>query len=369
MNLLRKSGRFARRFKFHNKSTIVVRQFLQPAIHNARNQTPKYLTPLRSFLPKLTGAGFLGLSLFGEPPLEILNGRAFNEFTIGDLLGWGGCSTVWTVTEKDGKRYALKAMPVDADEFEIRMREINTMKRFAGSENVLQFHEAWLEKMTPELEDTFVPMDSPVYQYASCYYMMFIKTELCETNLQDWMQRKSRRNSQIWTVFRQVTEGLKELHDKQIMHRDIKPANVFINHDRSTNRVCAKLGDLGLAKVGTPRQSFSLGGMGVEPTSLDCTSDVGTLAYMAPEQRMSHYDCKVDMYALGMLLWELNAKQEDLDQRHKALMHTRATGKVGKYTELKTPESVELIEKLVQHDPINRPSASELLSQMDSAEL
>ena len=33
----------------------------------------------------------------------------------------------------------------------------------------------------------------------------------------------------IWRVFIQVVQGLKSMHDLNIMHRDLKSANVFLN--------------------------------------------------------------------------------------------------------------------------------------------
>lgn len=99
------------------------------------------------------------------------------------------------------------------------------------------------------------------------------------------------------------------------------------------------------------------------------TSDVGTFAYMAPEQRLSRYNNKVDIYALGMLLWEMFELHDDREERHSALMRTRRTGKVGWWCRLKTPESTDLIEKLIQLNPAKRPTAIELLNSLDAAEL
>jgi NIMA (never in mitosis gene a)-related kinase len=41
-----------------------------------------------------------------------------------------------------------------------------------------------------------------------------------------------------------MTQGLKALHDKNILHRDLKCANVFLNRDGT-----AKMGDLNVSKV------------------------------------------------------------------------------------------------------------------------
>ena len=50
--------------------------------------------------------------------------------------------------------------------------------------------------------------------------------------------------NEIWSVFIQIIQGLKTLHDNKILHRDIKCANVFLGLDDSV-----KLGDLNVSKV------------------------------------------------------------------------------------------------------------------------
>lgn len=49
-------------------------------------------------------------------------------------------------------------------------------------------------------------------------------------------------NELRWKLFRQVLEGIRHIHDNNIIHRDIKPANIFIDQDGNV-----KLGDFGLA--------------------------------------------------------------------------------------------------------------------------
>lgn len=50
--------------------------------------------------------------------------------------------------------------------------------------------------------------------------------------------------SEVWSIFIQVTRGLKALHDMKIMHRDIKSANVFMFKNGMV-----KLGDLNVSKL------------------------------------------------------------------------------------------------------------------------
>ena len=52
------------------------------------------------------------------------------------------------------------------------------------------------------------------------------------------------KEEEIWRIFIQVVQGLRALHEAQILHRDLKSANVFLNRNGS-----AKLGDMNVSKV------------------------------------------------------------------------------------------------------------------------
>lgn len=59
-------------------------------------------------------------------------------------------------------------------------------------------------------------------------------------------QKKSTffKEKDIWNISAQMVQGLKALHDKNILHRDLKCANVFLNRDGTV-----KMGDLNVSKV------------------------------------------------------------------------------------------------------------------------
>lgn len=92
---------------------------------------------------------------------------------------------------------------------------------------------------------------------------------------------------QIRTCITQIAQAIHHLHDHGIVHRDLKPGNVFIEKD------IVKVGDYGLSKTI---------GAGVHR---DNTQRVGTTNYMAPELITGNYDKKVDIYALGIILFEM----------------------------------------------------------------
>lgn len=86
---------------------------------------------------------------------------------------------------------------------------------------------------------------------------------------------------------REIGKGLSFLHECGIVHRDLKPGNIFYENGY------VKIGDYGLTKAIS--------------TSHHCshTITVGTVHYMAPEIGAGRYDRSIDIYALGILLYEM----------------------------------------------------------------
>merc|ERR1712139_685564 len=135
-------------------------------------------------------------------------------------------------------------------------------------------------------------------------------------------------------------------------------------------KVEVKIGDLGLAKRQESRECRSSMTMFQNVScftenlfhSSPATSAVGTYAYMAPEQRRSQYNNKVDIYALGMILWELNETEKDRDERHFTLMRLRKTGSAD-LCNLKTEKAGPFIDWMMRHDPSSRPTAHQILKK------
>ncbi|HUG91382.1 MAG TPA: serine/threonine-protein kinase [Planctomycetaceae bacterium] len=87
--------------------------------------------------------------------------------------------------------------------------------------------------------------------------------------------------------FEPICQAVEHLHQAGIVHRDLKPGNIF--DDRGT----VKVGDYGLAKFITASKRSAQ------------TQSVGTLHYMAPEVGSGRYGREVDVYAIGVILYEM----------------------------------------------------------------
>jgi hypothetical protein len=87
--------------------------------------------------------------------------------------------------------------------------------------------------------------------------------------------------------FAALARGVGYLHHQGVVHRDLKPANIFVEHGQ------LKIGDYGLSR----RMSGSEGG--------DLSRGVGTPHYMAPEIKNGNYTASIDVYACGIILYEM----------------------------------------------------------------
>lgn len=138
---------------------------------------------------------------------------------------------------------------------------------------------------------------------------LYIQMQLCQKNsLKDWLSKHSylERKDQVVPIFEQIVGAVEYVHLKGLIHRDLKPSNIFFALDGQI-----KIGDFGLvtdmAEQTTPDNEQTL----LLPPlkhSLKHTQRVGTTLYMSPEQIAGlPYNYKVDIFSLGLILFELLA--------------------------------------------------------------
>ncbi|KAL5992921.1 Mitogen-activated protein kinase kinase kinase 1 [Asimina triloba] len=159
-------------------------------------------------------------------------------------------------------------------------------------------------------------------------------------------QRYHLRDSQVSAYTRQILNGLKYLHDRNVLHRDVKCANILVDASGSV-----KLADFGLAK---------------ETTKLNLLKSCkGSAYWMAPEvvDPRKSYGVAADIWSLGCTVLEMLTHQPP----YSHLEWTQALFQIGRGEPPPIPHTLskdahDFINKCLKVDPDDRPSASELLS-------
>lgn len=118
---------------------------------------------------------------------------------------------------------------------------------------------------------------------------LLIRMELLECLREERKKKGEYSEEEVIKIGKDICQGLSFCHQEGVIHRDIKPGNIFV-----TSGGEYKLGDFGIAKMVDEGQKAS--------------TKMGTRAYAAPEQFLSYkekYDKRVDIYSLGLTLYEL----------------------------------------------------------------
>ncbi len=135
----------------------------------------------------------------------------------------------------------------------------------------------------------------------------------------------------------QVCDAVHHAHQKGIIHRDLKPGNILVvDRDGSGASVVARpssLGSFGQVKIldfGVARATDA--DLQLTTQQTDVGQLVGTIPYMSPEQVVGNpaeLDLRSDIYALGVVLYELLAERLPYDIRHKPIAEAaRVIGEV-----------------------------------------
>jgi len=217
----------------------------------------------------------IGNSGFGLNPGQIINSR----YKIKENIGSGGFGIVFRATDLLlNKDVALKFLDPDIRDDQkkfIRVqREINTSQKISDERVVKIFGIEYMNN-TPFLIMEFIK---------GVNLKMFIN----EQKLLKWVEFKP--------VFIEILNGIKSLHDKNIIHRDIKPSNIIITSEGNI-----KIIDFGLSKeLGDTEKTSSLGEM------------IGSPKYMSPEQiKGVPLDHTSDIYQLGLILYYTLTREKD----------------------------------------------------------
>lgn len=221
-------------------------------------------------------------------------GDRVDRYRIVGLLGMGGMGTVYEAEQDDPRRrVALKLLFIGASAtFVERFRhEAHVLGRLRHP-GIAQIFEAG----TFDLDGASLP---------------FIAMEKIDgvSITQDAERRNLTTRARI-ELFARVCDAVEYAHEKGVVHRDLKPANILVDADGQP-----KLLDFGVARV-TARDTL------IHTLHTGAGQLIGTLQYMSPEQVSGDpnaVDRRSDVYALGVLLYELLSGRMPYDLSNRAI--------------------------------------------------
>ncbi len=139
-----------------------------------------------------------------------------------------------------------------------------------------------------------------------------------------------------------------------IIHRDVSPHNIFVTYDGHT-----KLVDFGIAKAALSSTETEVGVL------------KGKVAYMSPEQAMGgRIDQRSDLFAMGIVLWELLARQRLMTGESAAnTLHKLMNEPIPRVSQVVPqidPTLDMIVARALEKDPVSRwQSAQEMREALE----
>ncbi|KAK2142502.1 hypothetical protein LSH36_947g01029 [Paralvinella palmiformis] len=160
---------------------------------------------------------------------------------------------------------------------------------------------------------------------------LYIQMQLCKReSLRDWLaaNTQDRGRALVLDIFHQIVGAVDYVHDKGLMHRDLKPSNIFFSMD-------------GVVKIG----------------------DFGLVTALEQTHAGRNYTHKVDIYALGLIFFELFYPFNTQMERIRTLSDVKRLRFPDKFAQMLSGDEVTFVRRMLSHDPEQRPSCKDILKQ------
>ena len=209
-------------------------------------------------------------------------GRSIGSYRLLAELGEGGMGQVWLAeqTVPVRRQVALKIIKAGMDTAQV-------IARFEAERQALALMDH------PAIAKMFEA--GATAQGRPYFAMEYVRGE----SLTTYSDRQRLTTRERLELFLQLCDGVHHAHQRGIIHRDLKPSNILVT--LQDDHAVPKIIDFGVAKaMSGPLTAHTL------YTSLG--GFVGTPEYLSPEQaemRNGDIDTRTDVYALGVVLYEL----------------------------------------------------------------
>ena len=246
-------------------------------------------------------------------------GARVGGYVLKALLGAGTFGVVYSAVDAAGRRLAVKVLRPDHDpDSRVRFQREAAIMRGMSHPNVMSI----LDASGPDDEVQWLAM--PWMSGGSLASLI--------PNDRSW--------EEVVGLMRQSASGLAEYHAKGGIHRDIKPENLLLDEDGTV-----RVSDFGVARC-----------PGLAGSTMT-RSAIGTEAYMAPEVWRNEACQASDIYALGIVFWELVN-----DERHTT--PAKPPRLLGSGPDFATMQA--LYARMTAELPENRPSATQVIRELDA---
>ncbi len=228
-------------------------------------------------------------------PVTEKPGDRIGRYKLLEQIGEGGCGVVYMAEQEEPvrRRVALKVIKLGMDTKQV-------IARFEAERQALALMDH------PNIAKV---LDGGATQTGRPYFVMELVRGI---KITDYCDQNNLPTEERLKLFTQVCQAIQHAHQKGIIHRDIKPSNILVSISDVGSPGCPKVIDFGIAKATTGQRLTDM----TVFTAFE--QFMGTPAYMSPEQAMMtslDIDTRTDIYALGVLLYELLTGRTPFDAK------------------------------------------------------
>ncbi|MBG83705.1 MAG: hypothetical protein CMJ40_04055 [Phycisphaerae bacterium] len=229
-------------------------------------------------------------------PADTLIGSRIGQYTIRRIIGSGGMGTVYEALQKSPRRTVAIKMLKDG------FQSPKAIQRF-------EFESQLLARLQhPGIAKVY---ESGMHEGASGNVPFFVMEYIANAKtLTEYAQERKLSTRERLELFRKVCAAVHHGHQKGIVHRDLKPGNILVDVS----------GEPRIIDFGVARSTDS--DLLVTTLQTNVGTLVGTLQYMSPEQvegDSNAIDTRSDVYAMGVIFFELLSGQLPYDLRNAAI--------------------------------------------------